>query len=210
MWADIPKISSVVGREILDSRGNPTVRVTVTLSDGSLGTASVPSGASTGIHEALELRDHDTKRYNGHGVLKAVLNVNTVLRKAVMGMSDHRAIDDRMREADGTENKSRLGANAILGVSLAVAHAGAAAAGLQLYQYLRRVYGLPEKGTRLPFPMMNIINGGVHADSGLSIQEFMIIPRQQRFSERVRAGAGSVSRSAVAAAQKRLSSACGR
>ncbi len=189
MWADIPKISSVVGREILDSRGNPTVRVTVTLSDGSLGTASVPSGASTGIHEALELRDHDTKRYNGHGVLKAVLNVNTVLRKAVMGMSDHRAIDDRMREADGTENKSRLGANAILGVSLAVAHAGAAAAGLQLYQYLRRVYGLPEKGTRLPFPMMNIINGGVHADSGLSIQEFMIIPRQQRFSERVRAGA---------------------
>lgn len=188
MWADIAKISDVSAWEILDSRGNPTVRVAVTLSDGTRGTSSVPSGASTGIHEALELRDHDAKRYNGLGVLKAVQNVNTVLRKSILGMSDHRAIDDRMRDADGTENKSRLGANAILGVSLAAIHAGAASAKLPIYKYLRRVYGLPEKGIRLPVPMMNIINGGRHADSGLTIQEFMIIPQQSRFSERVRAG----------------------
>lgn len=188
MWADVAKISDVHAWEILDSRGNPTVRVTVTLSDGTRGTSSVPSGASTGIHEALELRDHDAKRYNGLGVLKAVHNANTVLRKSVLGMSDHRALDERMRDADGTENKSRLGANAILGVSLAAVHAGAASSKLPLYKYLRRVYGLPEKETHLPLATMNIVNGGRHADSGLSIQEFMIIPQQLRFAERVRVG----------------------
>ncbi len=183
------KIKHLLGSEILDSRGNPTVHVKVVLSDGSVGTASVPSGASTGIHEALELRDGDTARYNGLGVLKAVKNINTTIFSAVKGMNDHRAIDNRMLEIDGTENKSKLGANALLGVSLAVAHAGAASARLPLYKYLRRVYGLKEKEYRLPFPMMNIENGGAHAGWILDFQEFMIVPQQQQFSERVRCGA---------------------
>lgn len=166
-------IEVVVGREILDSRGNPTVEVEVVLADGSIGRAAVPSGASTGAFEAVELRDNDKKRYLGNGVLKAVGNVNKEIAKAIIGMNalNQVEIDLKMIEVDGTDNKGRLGANAILGASLAVAKAAAESLGLPLYQYIG---GINAKS--LPVPMMNIINGGKHADSSLNIQEFMIMP----------------------------------
>jgi enolase len=166
-------IVDIIGREILDSRGNPTVEVDVILEEGSLGRAGVPSGASTGAHEAIELRDGDNKRYLGKGVLTAVEAINGEIFDALAGMDaqDQRRIDDALAKLDGTPNKSRLGANAILGVSLAVAKAAAEASGLPLYRYLG--------GTNahlLPVPMMNIINGGAHADNPIDIQEFMIMP----------------------------------
>ncbi len=167
------KIKSVIGREILDSRGNPTVEVDVVLDNGVLGRAAVPSGASTGEHEAVELRDGDGKRYLGKGVTKAVGNVNTVIRKALTGRNPEKQadLDREMIALDGTENKSKLGANAILGASLAVARAAANHADLPLYEYLGG-----SKARLLPVPMMNIINGGVHADNNVDLQEFMIMP----------------------------------
>lgn len=183
-------IASVHAHEILDSRGNPTVHVTVALEGGALGSASVPSGASTGTHEALELRDGDPKRYDGKGVLKAVHNVNTTLKKAVLGMNGtrQREIDERMIDLDGTGNKSRLGANAILGVSLACAHAGAKASGLPLYKFLRAAYDIRHKTYRLPIPTMNVLNGGAHAGWILDFQEFMVMPMQKKFKDRYRCG----------------------
>lgn len=167
------EIEKVTGREILDSRGNPTVEVEVLLADGSLGRAAVPSGASTGAFEAVELRDNDKKRYLGNGVKKAVENVNKVIAKEIAGLNalNQVEIDKKMIEADGTENKGKLGANAILGASLATAKAAAEALNLPLYQYIGGV-----NAKVLPVPMMNIINGGKHADSSLNIQEFMIMP----------------------------------
>ncbi len=166
-------ISHVLGREVLDSRGNPTVEVDVLLKDGSLGRAAVPSGASTGAKEAVELRDGDSRRWHGRGVSKAVGHVNNELRDAVVDLDaeDQAAVDAALIEADGTPNKSRLGANALLGVSLAVAKAAAAAAGVPLYRYIGGV-----SGNLLPVPMMNIINGGVHADNAIDFQEFMVAP----------------------------------
>lgn len=166
-------ITDLHAREILDSRGNPTVEVEITLEDGTFARAAVPSGASTGMFEATELRDGDKSRYNGKGVLKAVNNVNSEIADAVLGWdaSDQRGLDHILINLDGTENKSRLGANAILGVSLAAAHAAAASAGLPLYQYLGGV-----NAHNLPVPMMNIMNGGAHADNNVDIQESMIMP----------------------------------
>ncbi|MGD9668179.1 MAG: phosphopyruvate hydratase [Hyphomicrobiaceae bacterium] len=166
-------IIDIIGREILDSRGNPTVEVDVVLEDGAFGRAAVPSGASTGAHEAVELRDGDKERYLGKGVTKAVDAVNGEIYDALAGMDaeDQRGIDAAMIELDGTKNKGRLGANAILGVSLAVAKAAAAASGLQLYRYVGGA-----AAHVLPVPMMNIINGGAHADNPIDIQEFMIMP----------------------------------
>jgi enolase len=166
-------IVDLSAREILDSRGNPTVEVDVILEDGSFGRASVPSGASTGIYEAVELRDNDKSRYMGKGVLTAVRNVNEIIAPRLMDMdaADQTAIDELMIDLDGTPNKGKLGANAILGVSLAVAKAGAASADLPLFQYL----GGPAARI-LPVPMMNILNGGKHADNNVDIQEFMILP----------------------------------
>ncbi|MCX6781949.1 MAG: phosphopyruvate hydratase [Candidatus Magasanikbacteria bacterium] len=184
------KIKKIQAREILDSRGNPTVETRVSLASGMVVSAKVPSGASTGAHEAWELRDGG-KRYGGKGVLKAVKNVNTIIAKAIVGMDvrDLEKIDQKMIALDGTKNKSKLGANAILSVSLAVARAGAVAARIPLYRHLRKAYGIKEKGWRLPIPTMNVLNGGAHADSGLSIQEFMIIPAHRLLRERVRMGA---------------------
>ncbi|AIF53557.1 phosphopyruvate hydratase [Pelosinus sp. UFO1] len=166
-------ITDVIAREIMDSRGNPTVEVDVVLEDGIMGRAAVPSGASTGVHEAVELRDGDKARYMGKGVLKAVDNVNNRIAAEVVGMNvfDQVGIDEAMIELDGTANKSELGANAILGVSMAVAKAAATALGLPLYQYLG---GFNAK--ELPVPMMNILNGGAHADNNVDIQEFMVMP----------------------------------
>ena len=166
-------IEQVIGREILDSRGNPTVEAEVILVDGSIGRAAVPSGASTGAFEAVELRDGDKSRYLGNGVRKAVDNVNNAIASALKGMdaSDQVGIDAKMIALDGTENKGKLGANAILGVSMAVAKAAATSMKLPLYRYLGGV-----NAKTLPVPMMNIINGGKHADSSLNIQEFMIMP----------------------------------
>lgn len=177
------KIKNVIGREILDSRGNPTVEVDVILENGMMARAAVPSGASTGEREALELRDGDKSRFMGKGVLKAVENVNTVIRDRVVGMEveDQRAIDNAMIELDGTETKSKLGANAILGVSMACLKAAAMNAGKPLYAYVGN-------GTTLPVPMMNIINGGAHADNNLDFQEYMIIPQADTIHERVRIG----------------------
>lgn len=185
----IMKIKKIQACEILDSRGNPTVETRVVLNNDLFVSAKIPSGASTGSHEAWELRDGG-KRYGGKGVLKAVKNVNTIIAKAVNGMnvSDLQKIDQKMLALDGTKNKSKLGANAILSVSMAVARAGAAAVRAPLYKYLRRLYGVREKGYRLPQPTMNVLNGGRHADSGLSIQEFMIIPQHRLLRERVRIG----------------------
>lgn len=177
------KIKNVIGREILDSRGNPTVEVDVVLENGMMARAAVPSGASTGEREALELRDGDKSRFMGKGVLKAVENVNTIIRDRVVGMEveEQRAIDNAMIELDGTETKSKLGANAILGVSMACLKAAAMNAGKPLYAYVGN-------GTTLPVPMMNIINGGAHADNSLDFQEYMIIPQADTIHERVRIG----------------------
>ncbi len=186
------KISGIIGSEILDSRGNPTVRVKVFLDNGITGVASVPSGASTGSHEALELRDNNPKRYKGKGVTKAVAHINTTIANVLVGVevTEQRIIDKTLCERDGTENKSKLGANAILGVSLACAHAAAISTRKPLYQYIRDVFHLSFGNMyQLPYPTMNIINGGKHADSGLAIQEFMILPKHARFSERIRMGA---------------------
>jgi enolase len=181
------QITDVYAREILDSRGNPTLEVEVFLESGAMGRAAVPSGASTGEREALELRDGDKARYLGKGVLKAVANVNDQIADQVIGMeaSDQVGIDKKMLELDGTEYKSTLGANAILGVSLAVAKAAADEAGLPLYQYIGGA-----NAKELPLPMMNIINGGAHADNNVDIQEFMIMPAgAQNFAEALRMGA---------------------
>ncbi len=183
------KIKKVVGSEILDSRGNPTVRATVTLANGVTGTASVPSGASTGRHEVLELRDGDKKRYGGKGVLKAVNHVNTTIDRAVKGIDDQRTLDDRLCSLDGTGNKKRLGANAILAVSLAFAHAQSKAHTVPLYQWIRTLTDIQSKNFALPIPMMNIENGGAHAGWILDFQEFMIVPQQKLFRERIRCGA---------------------
>lgn len=180
-------ILSVKGREILDSRGNPTVEVDVTLEGGFLGRAAVPSGASTGEHEAVELRDGDKKRYSGKGVLKAVKNVNEVIAPAVVGMdaTDQGSLDKTLIGLDGTENKSKLGANAVLGVSMACMKAAAAISGLPLYQYIG---GIGAK--TLPVPMMNILNGGAHSDAPVDLQEFMIVPKGACcFREALRMGA---------------------
>ncbi len=182
------KIVDVVGREILDSRGNPTVEVDVFLEDGSRGRASVPSGASTGEREALEMRDGGS-RYNGKGVMNAVNNVNGPLRELVVGMDayNQREIDYKMIETDGTENKSKYGANAILGVSMAVLKAIANSEKKPLYKYVNEKFGNGKMSQ--PYPMMNIINGGAHADNKVDFQEFMIIPQRDTISERVRVGA---------------------
>jgi enolase len=180
-------ISSIVGREVLDSRGNPTVEVDVLLAGGAVGRAAVPSGASTGEHEALELRDGDKKRYLGKGTLKAVKNVNAIIAEHLEGLdaSEQVAIDRAMLALDGTKTKSKLGANAILGVSLAVAKAAATALGLPLYKYV----GGPNAKV-LPVPMMNIINGGAHSDAPIDFQEFMIMPKgAPTFREALRYGA---------------------
>jgi enolase len=179
-------IKKIVGREILDSRGNPTVEVDVILESGIIGRAAVPSGASTGEHEAAELRDGDKKRYDGKGVLKAVSNVNNELNAALTGKDagDQSSLDGKMIELDGTENKSRLGANAILGVSMAAAKATAIAKNIPLYKYLGG-----ENANILPVPMMNIMNGGAHADNNVDLQEFMIMPKGAAcFSEGLRMG----------------------
>ncbi len=180
-------IVDIEGRQILDSRGNPTIEVDVLLVDGSFGRASVPSGASTGVHEAWELRDTDeSKVFLGKGVMQAVDNVNETLADALEGMDalDQADVDGRMIELDGSENKKNLGANAILGVSLAVAHAAAQHCGLPLYRYLGGA------GARLlPAPMMNIINGGQHADNSVDVQEFMVMPLGfECFSDALRCG----------------------
>jgi len=180
-------ISNIRAREILDSRGNPTIEADVFLADGSMGSAAVPSGASTGEHEAVELRDGDAGRYQGKGVLKAVENVNGELADAVAGMdaSDQRALDDKMIELDGTPNKGRLGANAILAVSMAAARASAQSLKLPLYRYLGGVCA-----NVLPLPMMNILNGGAHADNNVDFQEFMAMPvGASSFAEALRWGA---------------------
>ena len=180
------EIIAIHGRQILDSRGNPTIEVDVALGDGSFGRAAVPSGASTGVHEAWELRDGDKAKFLGRSVEKAVANINDKLAKELIGWSalDQTGVDRRMIEMDGTENKKNLGANAILGVSLAVAHAAAESSGLPLFRYL----GGP--GARvLPAPMMNIVNGGAHADNAVDVQEFMVMPLGfTKFSDALRAG----------------------
>ncbi len=183
------EIESVIAREILDSRGNPTVEVEVALTGGAVGLAAVPSGASTGAHEAVELRDGDKARYGGKGVLKAVANVNDVIDHAVAGLSalDQRALDQRLLTLDGTANKGKLGANAILGVSLAASRAAATALGLPLYRYVGSLhdaanprpltYNAQPNGSRiLPIPMLNILNGGKHAEDSTDFQEFMVMP----------------------------------
>ena len=179
-------IVDVIARELLDSRGNPTIEVDVVLESGAMGRAAIPSGASTGEHEANELRDKDKNRYLGKGVQKAVSNVNDIITEHIIGLdaTDQIGIDQLMIELDGTANKSKLGANAILGVSLAVAKAAAEALGLPLYQYLGGV-----NAKVLPVPMMNILNGGSHADNNVDLQEFMIVPAgASKFSEALRMG----------------------
>ncbi len=180
-------ITGIYSREILDSRGNPTVEVDVLLDTGVMGRAAVPSGASTGAHEAVELRDGDKKRYLGKGVQKAVNAVNTTIAEEIVGFEafDQEGLDKKLREIDGTENKANLGANALLGVSLATAKAAAQSAGLPLYRYVGGT-----SARRLPVPLMNILNGGAHADNGLDVQEFMIAPIVGgTFKESLRAGA---------------------
>ncbi|PJC12465.1 MAG: phosphopyruvate hydratase, partial [Comamonadaceae bacterium CG_4_9_14_0_8_um_filter_60_18] len=180
-------IVDIVGREILDSRGNPTVECDVLLESGTMGRAAVPSGASTGSREAIELRDGDKTRYLGKGVLKAVEHINTEISEAVLGLdaSEQAFLDKTLIDLDGTENKSRLGANAMLAVSMAVARAAAEESGLPLYRYFGGMGGM-----QLPVPMMNVINGGAHANNSLDLQEFMIIPvGAPSFREALRYGA---------------------
>ena len=182
-------IASLWAREILDSRGNPTVEVDVKLEDGSVGRAAVPSGASTGSREALELRDGDKKRFGGKGVVKAVAHVNDVIAPAVRGLdaADQAALDAKMLALDGTENKDKLGANAILGVSMAAARAAAASVGLPLYRYLGGV-----DARLLPVPMLNVLNGGAHADNSVDFQEFMVAPHgATTFADSLRMGVGT-------------------
>src|SRR3954464_6470357 len=184
MSTHLARIAAIKGREILDSRGNPTVEVDVVLADGTLGRAAVPSGASTGIHEAVELRDGDKKRYGGKGVTKAVANVNDAIAKVAVGRdaSDQVGLDRALIAADGTPNKGKLGANAILGVSLAAAKAAAATHGLPLYRYIGGA-----NARVLPLPMANIINGGKHADNKIDFQEFMVMPvGAKSFAEGIR------------------------
>lgn len=178
------KIKDIKAREILDSRGNPTVEVDVILENGIIARASVPSGASTGSREAIELRDNDKNRYNGKGVLKAVNNVNTIIKEKLIGLDslDQKLIDETMINLDGTKNKSNLGANAILGVSMANLKAASLYKKIPLYKYFNEEISMPR-------PMMNILNGGAHADNGLDFQEFMIIPERENFKERLRVGA---------------------
>ncbi len=186
------QIQKIRALEILDSRGMPTLSATVVLADGSEGSAGVPSGASTGEHEAVELRDGDPARYGGRGVRKAIANVVGELARAVKGFdaSDLAGLDARMVALDGTPNKGRLGANAILAISMASARAAAASAGQPLYAFLRSAYGLELNAWLLPAPMLNVINGGRHADSGLDVQEFMIVPTMApTFHDALRAGA---------------------
>ncbi len=186
------KISKIHAREILDSRGNPTLEAEVTLADGSFGRAMVPSGASTGTKEAVELRDGDKTRYLGKGVRKAVDHVNTAIAQALAGFdaADQAALDKRLIDLDGTENKGRLGANALLGVSMASAHAVAASRKLPLWQYIAGIGARPDGWQpTLPVPMMNIINGGAHADNNVDLQEFMVLPvGASSFAEALRAG----------------------
>jgi len=185
------KITSVIGHEILDSRGNPTVGATVALDDGTMASAAVPSGASTGSREAVELRDADPKRYGGKGVLKAVAHVNGELANAVIGrdVTDQRAIDQVMIDLDGTPNKGRVGANAILSISLAVLRAGAVSSGKELFQHIAELAG-NDSPIELPVPMFNVLNGGAHAMGSTDFQEFMLVPVGiDSFSEAVRCGA---------------------
>jgi len=184
-------IKQLKAREIIDSRGNPTVEVDAFLEDGSRGRAAVPSGASTGAHEMLELRDGDKSRYQGTGVLQAVQNVETIISEAVSGMAaeDQNALDQQMIALDGTPNKSKLGANAILGVSMAVMKAAAVSQGLPLYEYVSKIYG--GTGLKLPQVMFNVLNGGKHANWATDIQEYFIIPRSEAipvYRDRLRAG----------------------
>ncbi|MFH1259756.1 MAG: phosphopyruvate hydratase [Elusimicrobiota bacterium] len=186
------KISKIMGREILDSRGNPTVEVDVILENGSRGRAAVPSGASTGEHEALELRDGDKKRYLGKGVLKAVDNVNKTIAPLLIGKTivDQKNIDQAMIALDGTPTKAKLGANAILGVSLACARAGSVSNRLPLYEYLRQIFSIRDQNYLLPVPLMNILNGGSHADTNVDLQEFMVVPHgAANFQTALRMGA---------------------
>ncbi|MGH7411863.1 MAG: phosphopyruvate hydratase, partial [Candidatus Methylomirabilis sp.] len=181
------RLARLVAREILDSRGHPTVEVDAVLENGILGRAAVPSGASTGRHEALELRDGDPSRYGGRGVLMAIRHIHEIIAPALIskGVEQQAMIDQTLIALDGTENKAKLGANAVLGVSLAVAKAAAASRGIPLYRYL----GGPS-ATVLPVPLMNVINGGAHADNGIDFQEFMIVPAGvPTFAEALRAGA---------------------
>ena len=192
-WRPSLKIRSIQAREILDSRGNPTVEVDVVLESGARGRAAVPSGASTGTREALELRDGDKRRYGGKGVLKAVGHVNDEVAAALAGQpADQRAVDDALLKLDGTPNLGRLGANAVLGVSMATARAAAEAAGLPLYEHLASLVPAAARagGPVLPVPMMNILNGGAHADTNVDFQEFMVMPvGASTFADAVRAGA---------------------
>lgn len=189
------KLTKLIAREVLDSRGYPTVAVQATIDDGTCAEAMVPSGASTGVHEALELRDNDPRRYGGKGVLNACRNVEEKIQPEVLGMDVQNisAIDQRMQKLDGTEQKSQLGANAILAVSLAVALAGARAKKMPLWKHLRDVFSFEgitaSSDVIMPKPMMNILNGGLHANNGLDIQEFLIVPQQKQFAEAVRCGA---------------------
>ncbi|MFP4366512.1 MAG: phosphopyruvate hydratase, partial [Bacteroidales bacterium] len=181
------QIARIHARQILDSRGNPTIEVEVMTESGFFGRAAVPSGASTGVHEAVELRDGDKDKYLGKGVLQAVKNVNTVINEELRGfdVQDQNGIDAAMIQLDGTENKGNLGANAILGVSLAVARAAAALTGQDLFRYIGGV-----NANTLPIPMMNILNGGSHADNKIDVQEFMVMPvGASSFSEALRMGA---------------------
>ena len=200
-------ISHILGLEVLDSRGNPTIEVDVQLNDGSFGRAIVPSGASTGKHEAVELRDGDNKRYIGKGVLNAIDNVNKIIAKQLIGMNalNQAKIDQTMIALDGTPNKSRLGANAILGVSMAVAHSAAQACNQPLYVYLGG-----DQATTLPIPMMNILNGGCHADNNVDIQEFMVLPiGAKSFSEALRMGTETFHHLKSVLKQKGLNTAIG-
>ena len=200
-------ISHILGLEVLDSRGNPTIEVDVQLNDGSFGRAIVPSGASTGKHEAVELRDGDNKRYIGKGVLNAIDNVNKIIAKQLIGMDalNQAKIDQTMIALDGTPNKSRLGANAILGVSMAVAHSAAQACNQPLYVYLGG-----DQATTLPIPMMNILNGGCHADNNVDIQEFMVLPiGAESFSEALRMGTETFHHLKSVLKQKGLNTAVG-
>lgn len=185
------KITGVRGREILDSRGNPTVEVEVTLEDGTVARSGVPSGASTGAFEAVELRDNDPHRYGGLGVLTAIEHINGELAQAVIGMeaSNQKSLDKKMTQLDGTKNKARLGANALLGISLAVCRAAAKSRKVPLYEYISGLYGKKKKTKGFVVPMFNILNGGKHSDSGLSVQEFKIIPYGiKEYKEQLRAG----------------------